>query len=91
MWLPILTTWILSHVRHFVGEGKCPVALFKSFVERRPLLQTGHAMVCFFSTSVANETENYSVCFKLNQWTNILKVFVAGTSLKESDKKVCES
>ena len=65
----------------FVGGERCPVALFKSFVER---------------TSVANETENLSIWgprYKLNQYTitNKMKVSVAGTSLKESEKKVYES
>ena len=65
----------------FVGGERCPVALFKSFVER---------------TSVANETENLNIWFKLkpmgaNTITNIMKVSVAGTSLKESEKKVYES
>ena len=53
-------------------------------------------MVCFFPTSVANETENLNFWSKLNQWVKIpqltqWKVSVAGTSLKESDKKVYES
>ena len=51
-------------------------------------------MVCFFSTSVANETENLNICrFKTkpmgeNTITNIMK---AGTSLKEREKKVYKS
>ena len=56
-------------------------------------------MVCFFvffSTSVAKETENLNIWSKLNQIsentiTDIMKVSVAGTSLKESEKKVYES
>ena len=46
-------------------------------------------MVCFFfSTSVANETEILNIWFKLNQTiTNIVKVSVAGTSLKKVRKK----
>ena len=42
----------------------------------------------FFSTSVANETEILNIWFKLNQTTtNIVKVSVAGTSLKKVRKK----
>ena len=45
-------------------------------------------MVCFFFTSVANETEILNIWFKLNQTiTNIVKVSVAGTSLKKVRKK----
>ena len=48
----------------FVGGEKRPVALFKSFVERRPLLK--HPCDCLFlSTSVANETENLNFWFKV--------------------------
>ena len=54
-------------------------------------------MVCFFSTSVANETENLNICpaqtkpMGENTITHIMKVSVAATSLKESEKKVYES
>ena len=49
----------------------------------------------FFSTSVAKETENLNIWSKLNQIsentiTDIMKVSVAGASLKESEKKVYE-
>ena len=42
-----------------------------------------------FSTTVANETENLVQTKPLgkNTITNIMKVSVAGTSLKESEKK----
>ena len=54
----------------FVGEERCPFALFKSFVERRPLLK--YPCDCLFlSTSVANETENLNIWFKLNQRAKI--------------------
>ena len=55
----------------FVGGKRCPVALFKSFVERGPLLKHWPCDGLFFSTSVANETENLNIWFKLNQWANI--------------------
>ena len=50
-------------------------------------------MVCFFSTSVANETVNFKYLARTkpmgeNTITNIMKVSVAGTSLKESKKNV---
>ena len=42
----------------------------------------------FFSTSVADETEILNIWLKLNQTiTNIVKVSVAGTSLKKVRKK----
>ena len=50
----------------FVRGERCPVALFKSFVERRPLLKDPCDGL-FLSTSVANETENLNIWFKLNQ------------------------
>ena len=44
--------------------------------------------VFFFSTALANETEILNIWFKLNQTiTNIVKVSVAGTSLKKVRKK----
>ena len=72
----MITTGISSHVWYLLEEKGV-----RSFVER---------------TSVANETENLSIWgprFKLNQYTitNKMKVSVAGTSLKESEKKVYES
>ena len=54
----------------FVGGERCPVALFESFVERRPLLKRPCDGL-FFSTSVANETENLNIWSKLNQWAKI--------------------
>ena len=42
--------------RFLVGEERCPVALFESFVERRPLLKHPCDGL-FFSTPVANKTE----------------------------------
>ena len=54
----------------FVGGDRCLVAIFKSFVERRPLLKHScDGLFCFFffSTSVANETENLNIWFKPNQ------------------------
>ena len=60
----MITTGISSHVRYFV-------ALFESFVERRPLLKHPCDGLFFFSTSVANETENLNFWSKLNQWAKI--------------------
>ena len=55
----------------FGGGDRYPVALFKSYVERRPLLNHPCNGLFFFSTSVANETENLNIWFKLNQWAKI--------------------
>ena len=46
-------------------------------------------MVCFFSSSAANETQKFKHLVQTkamgeNTITNIMKVSVAGTSLKES-------
>ena len=72
----------------FDGGDRCPVALFKSFVVRRPLLKHPCDGLFFFSTSVADETEILNIWLKLNQTiTNIVKVSVAGTSLKKVRKK----
>ena len=57
----------------FDGAHRCPVALFKSFVVRRPLLKHLCDGPFFFSTSVANKTEILNIWFKLNQTiTNIM-------------------
>ena len=74
----------------FVAAERCPVAFFKSFVEQRPLLKHPCDGL-FFSTSVANETENlkHQVQTKPmgeNTITDIMKVSIAGTSLNESEK-----
>ena len=63
----------------FVEVERFLVALFKSFVERRPLLKHPCDRLfcccccccCFSFTSVANETENLNIWFKLNQWVKI--------------------
>ena len=65
------------------------VALFESFVERRPLLK--HP---FYLSSKRNRKFKHLVQTKPmaeNTITHIMKVSVAGTSLKESEKKVYES
>ena len=54
----------------FVGGERCPVAVFKSFVEGRPVLKHP-CNGLFLSTSVANETENLNNWFKPNQWAKI--------------------
>ena len=54
----------------FVGGERCPVTLFKFFVQRRPLLKHPFDGL-FLSISVANETENLNIWFKLNQSTKI--------------------
>ena len=87
----MITTGISSHVRCPLEE-KGVRLLSQFFVERRSLFKK----TCdglFFSTSVANETENLitNIWFKLNQWakntiSNIMKESVVGTSLKENEK-----
>ena len=79
----------------FVGGERCLVALFECFVERRSLLKHPCDGL-FFSTSVANETQKFKHLVQTkpmgeNTITNIMKVSVAGTSLKEGEKKVYES
>ena len=65
-------------------------------MERRPLLKHPCDGL-FFSTSVANEIENLNIWSKQtkkmgeNIITNIMKVSLAVTSVKESEKKVYES
>ena len=67
----MVTTGISSHiVTLFVGGERCPVAVFESFVEQRPLLKHPCDGL-FFSTSVPNETENLNIWSKLNQWAKI--------------------
>ena len=76
----------------FVGGEKCPVALFKSFVRRRPLLKHSCDGLFFFFylSSKRNRTFKHLVQTKPmgeNIITNIMKVSVAGTSLKKVGKK----
>ena len=54
----MITTGISSNVRYL---------LFSLSL----LWSEDHAVVCFFSTSVANETENLNIWLKLNQWVKI--------------------
>ena len=79
----------------FVGGERCPFALFESFGERRPLLNLSMRWsVFFYLSSKRNRKIKQLVRTKLmgeNTITNIMKVSVAGTSLKESEKNVCES
>ena len=79
----------------FVGGERCPVALFKSFVERRPLLKTSMRWSVFsFLSGKRNRKFKHLVQTKPmgeNTITNIMKVSVAVTNLKESEKKVYES
>ena len=79
----------------FVGGERCPVALFQSFVERRPLLKHPcDGLFFFYLSGKRNRKFKHLVQTKPmneNTITNILKVSVAGTSLKESEKRVYES
>ena len=77
----------------FVGRERCSVAFFKSFVERRPLLLKTSLRwpVFFYLSSKQNRKFKHLVQTKPmgeNTITNIMKVSVAGTSLKESGKSL---
>ena len=64
--------------------------LLKSFVERGPLLKHWPCDGLFFSSKL-NQKFKHLIQTKLkgeNIITNIMEVSVAGTSLKESEKKV---
>ena len=67
----------------FVGGDGCPVALFKSFVEQRPLLKNpcdGLFFFFFYLSSKRNRKFKHLVQTKLmgkNIITNIIKVSVA--------------
>ena len=78
----------------FVGGDRCPFALFKFFVERRPLLKhscDGRFLIFFFYLrSKRNRKFKHLVQTKPmgeNIINNIMKVSVAGTSLKKLQKK----
>ena len=78
--------WDFKSRTLFVGGERCSVALFKSFVEQRTLLKHWPCDGLFFSTSVANKTENLNIVFKLLKpmGENTI-VSIADTSLKESE------
>ena len=73
-----------------VGGERCPVALFKQFVSRRPqnLKTTGP----FYLSIKTNRKPDDKVWFKVqpmgeNKINNMMKSIVADTSLESSDKK----
>ena len=73
-----------------VGGERCPVALFKQFVERRPLNMRWSGP--FYLSIKRNRTLNDNIWFKtqpmgVNTISNMMKTTVAGTSLEESHKK----
>ena len=73
----------------------CPVAFFESFVERRRLLKHPcDGLFFFYLSSKRNRKFKHLVRTEPmgeKTITNIMKESVAGTSLKESEKKVYES
>ena len=84
--------YLKSHTL-FVGGERCPVALFQSFVERRPLLKhpCDGLHFFFYLSSKRNRKFKHLVQTKPmgeNTITNIMNVSVAGTSLKESEKSL---
>ena len=73
-----------------VGAERCPVALFKQFVERRPLDMRWSGP--FYLGIKTNRRLNDNIWFKtqplgVNTISNMMKKLVAGTSLEESHKK----
>ena len=72
-----------------IGGEKCPVALFKQFVERRPLNMQWSGP--FYLSVKRNRKLNDNVWFKsqpmgVNTISNMMKTIVAGTNLEESEK-----
>ena len=53
-----------------VGGERCPGALFESCGTKTSIKNPFHGLF-FFSTSVANKTENLNIWSKLNQWAKI--------------------
>ena len=73
-----------------VGGERCPVALFKQFVERRPLNMRWSGP--FYLGIKRNRRLNDNIWFKtqpmgVNTISNMMKTTVAGTSLEESHKR----
>ena len=73
-----------------VGGERCPVALFKQFVERRPLNMQWLGPI--YLSVKRNRKLNDNIWFKsqpmgVNTISNMMKAIVAGTNLEESEKK----
>ena len=73
-----------------VGGERCPVALFKHFVERRPLNMQWSGP--FYLSIKTNRRLNDNIWLKtqpmgVNTISSMMKTSVAGTSLEESHKK----
>ena len=73
-----------------VAGERCPVALFKQFVERRPLNMRWSGP--FYLGIKRNRRLNDNIWFKtqpmgVNTISNVMKTTVAGTSLEESHKR----
>ena len=73
-----------------VGGERCPVALFKQFVERRPLNMRWSGP--FYLSIKRNRRLKDNIWFKTqpmgeNTIGNMMKITLAGTSLEESHKK----
>ena len=73
-----------------VGGERCPVALFKQFVERRPLNMRWSGS--FYLSIKRNRRLNDNIWFKTqpmgeNTISNMMKTTVAATNLEESHKK----
>ena len=73
-----------------VGGERCPAALFKQFVEQRPLNMQWSGP--FYLSIKRNRKVNDNVWFKIqpmgeNTISNMMKTIMARTSLEESEKK----
>ena len=74
----------------FVGEERCPIALFESFGAKTSIKTSKRWSVFFCFSSKRKRKFKHLVQTKPkgeNTITSIMKVSVAGTSLKESEKK----
>ena len=74
-----------------VGGERCPVALFKQFVEQRPLNTRWSGL--FYLRIKRNGRLNDNIWFKtqpmgIKTISNMMKTTVTGTSLTESHKKL---
>lgn len=73
-----------------VGGERCPVAIFKQFVERRPPNMKFSGP--FYLSIKRNRRSNDNTWFKcqpmgVNSISDMMKTIVAGTSLEESEKR----
>ena len=92
----MITTEISSHVRYLLEKSVRLLSL--SLLWSEDLYQNIHVMVCFFfppqwQTKPTGKFKHLVQTKPMgeNTITHVMKVSVAGTSLKESERKVYES